>query len=415
MNSKTLSILVSVVLCAPVSWGANWLKLEVAGTYSNASEMNKLLVCGNQVYALWHHHGEGATRGGISKFDISDPENPKPIGRISRFGTHGYPTAIQKFGDYVLVGFSFVEPGEDALMIIDMTGRPKILGGCSFGDGGEVFKMCVVDDLCYVPYCKKRYGGQLFVVSLADPTAPKIIGEYAHDDELCSVTVVDQMAYVGSFRDNELIVLDVSHPWSPKEIQRLPLEGAVSTTQLCQDGSAIFATSGGPGRPLTVIDVSDPACASQTGQVLCPLTGGFSSAVCTCDSYAFLSMTAYGMQAGGLEVLDVSDPSAPVHIGCFPSDVGFLDVQVADGKPVVAAGNRGLMVFNVTELPSITRQSVENGKLVIEWNDAARGMTLQRATSLEPADWQDLNGSKELQRVELPMWHSREYFRLVPH
>ena len=63
--------------------------------------------------------------------------------------------------------------------------------------------------------------------------------------------------------------------------------------------------------------------------------------------------------------------------------------------------------------PFITRAEATTEGLVLEWNEAGKGMKLQRATDLTQPDWQDLLGSEKTNRVTLPVWEGHEFFRLV--
>lgn len=62
---------------------------------------------------------------------------------------------------------------------------------------------------------------------------------------------------------------------------------------------------------------------------------------------------------------------------------------------------------------AVRRAEATTEGLVLEWNEPAKGMVLQRATHLTQPDWQDLPGSEKTNRVTLPVLGGHEFFRLV--
>ena len=116
-----------------------------------------------------------------------------------------------------------------------------------------------------------------------------------------------------------------------------------------------------------------------------------------------------------MSVLDVRNPEKPTIVGRAYTDMPFYNrVLILSGNRIVWFDVAGKTeVYEINELPAITRQLVQNGKLNLEWNEPARGMKLQRATSVTNPVWQSLEGSESTIGAELPLWGGPEYFRLV--
>jgi hypothetical protein len=111
-------------------------------------------------------------------------------------------------------------------------------------------------------------------------------------------------------------------------------------------------------------------------------------------------------------VVDLSaDP--PSVVGRFATQGRVHSLQVVGDHAFVAAGEQGLLILRITELPVITRTERTAEGLLLQWNDAAKGMTLQRATSLTNPDWQDLLGSQNTNLFTRPFWGGSEFFRLI--
>ncbi len=122
----------------------------------------------------------------------------------------------------------------------------------------------------------------------------------------------------------------------------------------------------------------------------------------------------YLIVGGGLLMLDIEDVTAPRVIGScegqWQIDAGLC---VSNGVLYLTDGALGLSILKITEVPAITRYSAVNGQLHLQWNNPAKGMRLQRATSLTNPDWQDLIGSENTNVVSLAIWGGPEFFRLA--
>lgn len=127
-----------------------------------------------------------------------------------------------------------------------------------------------------------------------------------------------------------------------------PLAQAISLEFLAQWGGpanavCVVGTTAyvGLGHRLVVLDLTNPST---------PLYLGESDsipeqvrAVTVSGSYAYLA----GFWAGGLAVVDISDPAAPLVVGSLPWIGPATDVAVAGEYAFVAVGDMGLAVVNV--------------------------------------------------------------------
>jgi hypothetical protein len=111
-------------------------------------------------------------------------------------------------------------------------------------------------------------------------------------------------------------------------------------------------------------------------------------------------------------VVDIS-AEPPSVVGRFATQGRVHTLQVVGDYAFVAAGEQGLLILEITELPAITRTERTAEGLLLQWNDAAKGMTLQRATDLTNPDWQDLVGSQNTNLFTRPFWGGSEFFRLI--
>ncbi|MBI5365959.1 MAG: hypothetical protein HZA54_02885, partial [Planctomycetes bacterium] len=159
---------------------------------------------------------------------------------------------------------------------------------------------------------------------------------------------------------NGVVVADVTRPVFPKELARVPLEGA---RDVVLAGNMAFVAAGAAG--LVAIDLANPAGAKEVGRIA------------TADArrlriQGFTVFVADG--AGGLVIVDASEPKDLRRVGSFvpaPAEgepvipVDDLEVHFACGTPdpgaetgrtaarnlaYLACGTAGLRIVDVTEL-----------------------------------------------------------------
>ncbi len=217
------------------------------------------------------------------------------------------------------------------------------LGGCSLG-GPEstVHTLTVSGGRAYA--CRDTAG--LFIVDLADPSQPSLLGQYTCPDGALGVSVDGNTAYVGSGSAG-LLVLDVSDPSNPKKL------GGMDTKDMafrsCLRGRTLFLADRSSG--LWIFDVSNPAEPLKLGE---KSVGDYVFDVKVAGDYAYLAGDH------GLWVLNVSQLAAPeILTNVVSPGQGLHSLTVRDGV-VFAGGTAGtLFAFDVSDPsnPKLTSQS----------------------------------------------------------
>jgi formylglycine-generating enzyme required for sulfatase activity len=90
------------------------------------------------------------------------------------------------------------------------------------------------------------------------------------------------------------------------------------------------------------------------------------------------------------------------------SDLGNYSVIVSN-----AFGWIRSVLVELRTWSTILSVTVEASQLVVTWNDAGKGMTLQRAASLSNPKWEDIANSEGTNRMRFPMTSAAGFFRLV--
>jgi len=269
---------------------------------------------------------------GVQVVDVSDPAAPAVLGAI----------AVEARDVELADGFAYTA-SEVGLRVIDVS-RPRWPAALGGWGGSAANDVEVRDHLAYLATSDLVTGGAggLVVVDVSNPAAPLALGETATGPAL-DVEVADARAYVAAGLGG-LAVIDVSDPTAPAALGSVP--AFVSTEQVEVVGHvAYLADSGfahGPGprlpASLRAIDVSTATAPVEIGALSIGLCSPSSLlrivGLAASDAAAYLSC-ARGI-AGGLQVIDVSDPTSPSGAGGWPGIVGS-GIEVA-GSLVLVAG-----------------------------------------------------------------------------
>jgi hypothetical protein len=193
---------------------------------------------------------------------------------------------------------------------------------------------------------------------LADPLGLAVVGRYA---------------YVGG--SDGLTVVDVSNPEAPKQVGCCKLPGPASDIAL-SGGIAYIATrqSG-----LWVVDITDPKAPTEVGSYQPRLSvrptakkgehwGPVVECVAVAGKLAYVTLNSVpkGKDAwrSVLQVLDVSNPKAPVELGSFTKGDLFLGVALAGKYAFVADKASTLWVVDVSDpkMPTEAGSCVTTGE-----------------------------------------------------
>jgi len=185
--------------------------------------------------------------------------------------------------------------------------------------------------------------GNLYVIDVSDPPNVEWVGTGVADPPNGLADVAVQGGYTYAVDPFEgLRVFDISTPWTPVWVGSCPIseDGAA----LAVAGSYAYVLS---PYALDVIDISDPTAPF----VVSSSAHSYADDIVARDGYAYVT-TWNGAQAG-LEVVDVSDPYAPFVVGFCPTEPLAHAVAVAGNYAYVTVDlvslDRGLAVINIAD------------------------------------------------------------------
>jgi hypothetical protein len=250
--------------------------------------------------------------------------------------------------------------------------------------------------------------GRLHILDARNPEQLQVIAQYQPSPAAIvrGLAVTGGYAYLAAY-DAGLEIVDVRTPQSPTRV------GTLATSGLAHDVAvagqyAYVATEyewqqimGYVGGGLHVVDISDRANPTETGlfpiedhyQGAARVIEGVATSVVVRESRAYVAA-----QAGGLWVIDVSNPGNPEKLRHYMEEVSAaVDVALLDTYVVLADSSNGLRVVNVQpEYPTSVGlyrtigyfADGTNGLQVVNVSDPTRP-TLQ--ASLKETGWGSLN------------------------
>ena len=243
--------------------------------------------------------------GGLGIVDVTDPA--KPV-ELDSFKTLGPAWDVAVLGacadkpessdpDYVYVVC------EEGLCLVDVSDPSNPRWVSAFSDWEQATEVSVVGTLALIqvaPYSAESPLRRLSIVDVSNPFSPREIGSYPHPGPL---RVVGDTVYLA---EKGLRIVDISDPAHPKRIGRTPSDERVDAVDVdIEAGIAYLAI-----HDLSVVDVSDPTAPREVGRFEPPEDDLFQSVLAAQDGIVYVR--AY---RSGVMVLDASDPSQPKFKG----------------------------------------------------------------------------------------------------
>lgn len=262
---------------------------------------NKIEVSGNFVYMLYFDGTWSFKNFRLYIYDVKDPSNP-----VQR----GYITLPDKCTDLFINGnYAFISSqnwnGFNGLKIIDVT----------------------------------------------DPDQPYIIGSISSSGMPNNIFVKDNIVYIAD--NNSVILFDVSDPTSPVELGNyIPENELPLIHKVLVQGNYIFIIDATYG--LRVLDASDYENIEEAGSFPHNQSDVFYSDILIEENLLYFLQS--GDNSGKqMIILDVSNYEFPVVLSSFqlPENIWFSGFDYSNGCACIAAGQEGLMIFEISSSESI--------------------------------------------------------------
>ncbi len=300
------------------------------------SEARQVSVFGNRAFVL--------TQGAIAIIDISDPANPVHTG--------GFSPGIQAFVTFASDGkniYGVTAPNystDSELEIWDVTDGAHPAKRSSLWLGEKLFwsTIRVAGRLVFVEPLYEE-GKEIKIIDVSDPSRPREMAEYsASGDSISSWAVSGDKLLVTS--GGSLEVIDISIPASPKLLGSLNLASKSWSIEVVGNTAFVgcYEADGFEGRGfLAVVDVSDPKLPVQTAEV----PGNF-------GSLKVANGRLYAIAGDKIQIFDLSNLASPSGVAQI-TGYGFWSIDIAENKVYGGNFEDGLNIFDVS-VPSAPKR-----------------------------------------------------------
>ncbi|MBE7471865.1 MAG: hypothetical protein DPW09_17595 [Anaerolineae bacterium] len=295
---------------------------QIGGTVNDTWWVNNVSVMGNMAYV--------SADDGLHLIDISTPARPTQAGFYPTMGGVGEVVLIGNIagvlnGDFVL----FINVANPAALS-EVGSYPLPFSG--FPDYAQ--DIAVVGHTAYVV----RFVTGLYLLDIANPAAPILIGSYNSPDRTFGVAAAGNRAYLAGGQSG-LYIADISDPTMPTGVGSHPGLMAWSN-DVAAEGNRVYLADGLFGfGGLSIIDAANPRRPKLIGSI----DLGDTRHVTIQGSYAYL------LVEGDLHIVDISHPDNPTEIGFYDNDVTWWidDLDAQNNYVYVAAEDKGLLVLRL--------------------------------------------------------------------
>ncbi len=221
-------------------------------------------------------------------------------------------------------GYAYVAAGSAGLHVVDIAdpAAPRIIG--TRDTNGNANDVRVVGRYAYVA----DGNAGLKIIDVDNPAAPVIVGSVDTPGEANDVAVADNVAYIADGYSG-LTIVNVASPNAPIVVATIDTPGYARGVDVSNGFAYVVDES---PSTLRAFAVSNPAAPALRGTV--SLAGELKD-IRVNGTYAYVA--AY---TGGMHVVNVANPAAPVRIGGLPGSapLGFIpmDVEVTQRLALVA-------------------------------------------------------------------------------
>ncbi len=291
---------------------------DLGSLYASPSFINEIECVGDLLYLP-------TSVGGLRILDVSDMANPSLVNVVDG---DPYTLDVSIDGDRL-----YVASGERSVRVFDMTDpiAPAFIGRVHStheaygvaGDGSILF----VGDL----------GEGVQALDARSPGSSPLLSQFGEEfDHALGVFWQGDVLFV-AVEDDGMIIVDVADPAAPAVVGTF--SGNFQVRDVVVEGSIAYVVS---NRGLYLVNVADPANPVELGRYA-PCDG---RNVVVRGPNAFMAC-----RRDGIVILDVSDPTDPKLISLDdPGDADSWDLDLQGDLLYVAQGNRGLDIYDVSDL-----------------------------------------------------------------
>ncbi|MBC8375889.1 MAG: T9SS type A sorting domain-containing protein [FCB group bacterium] len=290
----------------------------------------------------------------FSLYIVENPELPQLLDSLST-GPVEFDPILESFAAEVsIVGPKVYVLREDSgLLVIDISDQGNCELVASYSDDTSIgyYSFTTSDSLVLIGLVTAEFMGVVKVLHHSDYTDLEFIADLSLDDTPEGLTLVGDQAYIAAGQLG-LLSVDISNPTSPTVLDTSYWDGWYTQVEVSGDYAYVAADAAG----MLVIDIS------QSDNMVDIPVGIYTSS----EEYSFLqdltieeniAYLPYGL--GGLKIVNISNPSAPVYLadGSPNSGGSAFGVDYKDDFIYIADWSNDLTIVDASDptSPAIIR------------------------------------------------------------
>jgi hypothetical protein len=303
---------------------------RIIGSVTTNDEPYGVALAGNYAYV------SGGAELGI--IDVSNPNSPSAIGHSDT------PGAVMKM--VVVDGFAYITELRFGLRIFDISNplTPTAVG--SLPIAGATYGIAVSGLYACVPYGSSDNWGGIAVINVSNPTAPVLLGSLSLNHPAVSIAISGAYAYVfgmtANFTRGRLDVVSILNPTHPVLRGSVDLPEACEGCDLAVAGSYAYVAD---WAGLVIIDISIPTAPT----IVTTVSSTTPADVALQGSYAYVTDEYQGMN-----VIDISNPAAPLLLGGLTMPLRQVRGISVDGRYVYLASRFSMVAVDALNLAAPT-------------------------------------------------------------
>jgi hypothetical protein len=276
------------------------------------------------------------SQAGLVVVDVSVPTAPRIAG-FAFTNDHSmstpHATGLALYQHYVYVSETSGGIGDVRIFDISDPSRPTQVGLLTMP--GSATSVAVVASNLFVGVITP--GGNLQILSLANPRNPTKLGEIGSKWRIAAMSPVGNVLYVNGDEYGALHAIDITDPAHPTDLGSTAIPSGAQGMAISKGNLYLYAPGGSTPGHLRVFSLDDP---KQPRQVGISQGAAFGGKVAVEGQVLYIAdFTPL------LKVLDVSDPTTPYTIGRYQSSHQSSDVVTFKGVAFAGTFGGGLLVL----------------------------------------------------------------------
>lgn len=304
---------------------------EVAGSLPASTNAIAVDLYGANVILL-----DGSS--GLLVLDVSTPTSPSILGSVDPF--YG-PQDIAMVGPYAFVADNFGD-----FKILDLTDPSNPFLVTTLAMPSRPLRVSAAGTQLFVTGIGRPAAGPdgypssvMSVVGASEAVAPAVLGTAEAADEFDDLAILGNLLYAPDYNEG-IQIFDLSLPSTPASVGLIPLYWC-QNNGVAIDGGRLYVTD---RCRLHIYDLSSPLSPDSLGSVDMPY---YAFGVAASGDYAYVNC-----QGSGIQVVDVSPPTAPVLVDSIAGTGGATSVVVVGTELFVVGefeSGTGLLIFDLTD------------------------------------------------------------------